>query len=399
MAIACIRAPHYAIRIATRNREVAEGTPIVLRGESRGQLVVLDATVEATRLGVRVGMPIREATALVPLALAVSPDPVREAVVADEIAAVLLTLSPLVMPDDHDPGCWYVDLTGLDRHFGSAEDVARRLLACVPADLGARVAVAPTIFAARVAAGVTRLGQVLVIDRGQLRPFLAGASVSWLPVDPRTILDLQDVGIVALGDLAALRVGQVSARFGQQGVLAWELAQGTDLRQVVAPVLDPCVVVTQVMPEGAVSRELLLLGLKQMVRRAFRDRTLRGRFVREVTIQAAYEGGGSWSKTLNFKHPVDRDALIAALDLRLRDLMVEGVVASASLTLSGIISEAARQQMIAALKPRSRSSLEEVVDQLRQRYGASPLYKVVEVERWSRHPERQYALMRMTFDR
>lgn len=238
-----------------------------------------------------------------------------------------------------------------------------------------------------------------MIDPRQVRPFLGRASVSWLPVSPQTILEFQDVGITSLGDLGALPVGQVSARFGREGVTAWDLAVGGDRRRVVSPTPDPCVLVTQVMPEATVSREMLMLGLRQLVMRAFRDRALRGRFVREIVVEASYERGGSWVKRLSFKHPADREGLLTSLERQLRHVEVEGTIATVALTCSGIISEAARQQMIAALEPRSGDSLQEVVDQLRQRYGASPLYKVVEVERWSRHPERQYALMRVTFDR
>lgn len=392
MAIACVRIPHYALRIATSQREVPDGTPMILRGESNGQLVVLDVTVEATRLGVRVGQQIREARALAPLALVISPDPVRETMVAHEIMTSFLQRSPLAMPDNHEPGCWYIDLVGLDRHFGSAEDAARHLLACAPDHLRPRVAVAPTMFAARVAAGVTRASQVLVIDHQQVRPFLDGASINWLPLAPQVIRDLQNVGIVTLGDLSHLTVGQVSARFGPDGVLAWEIANGIDRRQIVAPAQEPSVVISQAMPEATVSRDLLLLHLGQMVKRAFRDDSLQGRFAREVVIQAMYEQGGSWVRRLSFKTALDRDHMLTALKLRLQDVEIAGSISVVSLRVTGIVSEGARQQAISALKPKATASLQEVAEQLRQRYGTPSLYRIVEVERWSRHPERQYAL-------
>lgn len=392
MAIACIRIPHFAIRIATSTRAVPDGTPIILRGEVRGQQMVLDATVEATRLGVRIGQQIREATALVPLALVVSPDPVREAVIADGITSALSQHSPLVMPDDQEPGCWYIDLIGLDRHFGSAEDAARTLLACVPTALRPRIAVAPTMFAARVAAGVAPLGQALVIAHQQVRSFLDGASVRWLPLNPQVIRDLQNVGIATLGDVTRLTVGQVSARFGQDGVLAWEIANGIDRRQIVAPVQEPSVVITRAIPDPTVSRKLLLLTLRQMIKRAFRDDSLRGKFAREVVIQAMYEQGGSWVRRLSFKTALDRDHMLTALELRLQNVEIAGSISMISLSVTGIVSEGARQQAIAALKPKNTASLQEIAEQLRQRYGTPSLYKIVEVERWSRHPERQYAL-------
>lgn len=396
MPIACVRVPHFSIHVALHDRPDVAGTPVILRGEMRGQPAVIDATHEAARLGVHAGQQLREATALVPLATVAMPDPVREAQTAVGVMAAFLQVSPLAEPDDREPGCWYVDLVGLDRQYGTQEAAAASLLRCVPSHLKARIGVAPTKFAARVAAGVTTAGNVLVIAAPQLKPFLSGAAVSWLPIDPRVILDMQDVGIDALGELAAMEVGKVSARFGPAGILAWELANGTDRRQVTAPALVPSVTVDLAMPAPAASREMLLVGVRQLVTRAFGRRELRGRYVREAVLRAVLEDGRSWERSLVLKTPSDAARLITSLDLRLRDIAIPGPVERIALTMTGIVTEAARQQMVTALKPRDASAIQDVIDQLRLRYGSSPLYRFVEAERWSRHPERQFVLMRMT---
>ncbi len=62
------------------------------------------------------------------------------------------------------------------------------------------------------------------------------------------------------------------------------------------------------------------------------------------------------------------------------------------LSLSGICSEYARQARLWNSGPRAQESLGSAVEQLNTRLGGPQIYRVVEVEPWSRIPERQRAL-------
>ena len=64
-----------------------------------------------------------------------------------------------------------------------------------------------------------------------------------------------------------------------------------------------------------------------------------------------------------------------------------------SLELQGLGGEAARQPGLFAARARQLGQIAEVARQLRARYGHIPLYRVVEVEPWSRIPERRWALV------
>lgn len=93
------------------------------------------------------------------------------------------------------------------------------------------------------------------------------------------------------------------------------------------------------------------------------------------------------------KEPSGTSQMITALDLRLQALEMPGPIESVSLHISGIVSETAHQQVLPTLRPRHSSSVTEAINQLKQRYGLSPLFRVVEVEPWSRIPERRHALI------
>src|SRR5690606_6033397 len=115
MAIACLRIPHLALRIALLEQPELDGLPLILSNPQSGRAVVVDATAEAIGKGIRPGLTLREATALCPDAVILLPNPAAEAQVSREILERLEEISPLIEADEREQGCWYADLTGLDR--------------------------------------------------------------------------------------------------------------------------------------------------------------------------------------------------------------------------------------------------------------------------------------------
>lgn len=397
MSIVCLRVPGFALRIALLDQPHLDGHPLVLSNPRSGRAQVLDATPEALEKGIRPGMTVKEATALCPTAIVLMPDPVRETTIAQQIRDRLDRVSPLVEPDDQEQGCWYIDLNGLERYYGSYANAARRLIECIHPILRVRAGAASTKFTARVATGIAGAGALHTVVADEEAAFLADAAISWLPLPPETIRELDRLGIPTLGALARLPGRKVAARFGPAGRRAWDLAHGRDDRPVVSPPRVQSVVEHLVMPSPVVSREMLVVGLRQMVTRAFSKPALKGRQVRQVTLRAIIEGERrSWERTLTLKEPSGPERLIKALDLRLHTIELNGPVESLTLELSGIVDETARQEAFPLMGPRATAPLTEAIHQLKQRYGLSPMYHVVEVEPWSRIPERRHALI--TYD-
>ncbi len=392
MSIACLAIPHFALRIALIDRPQIDGNPLILGNPESARAIVLDATPEALGQGVQVGMTLREATAMCPSAIVLGADPVREGIIAGEISASLNQVSPLVEPDT--PGFWYIDLTGLDRHYGGQDEIIRRLIASAPGILRARIGIGPGKLVARIAAGSAAAGTYRLITAGEAGPFLASAAIQWLPLSPDVIRQLNRLGITTLGAFTGIPARKVAARFGPEARHAWELASGHDDRKVVPPSHTPVVIEDLAMPAPVVSRDMLMVGLRQMVTRAFNRPELRNRHVRQVTLRALLEGDRrSWERTLTLKEPCGQNRVITALRLRLQDLEMPGPVEFLSIELSGIAGETARQAPLAQLGPRDLAPLIAAVHQLKHRYGESPLAHIVEVEPWSRIPERRHGLV------
>jgi nucleotidyltransferase/DNA polymerase involved in DNA repair len=158
MKIACVRVPNFALRVALLDRPQLAGAPLALVSPE-GVSTIADCTPEAAARGVRPGIYPREATSLCPNIVLISSNPIRDEAVFGRIVDRLEALSPLIEPGE--PGCCYVDLHGLERHFNGLEDLAGRLCQTAPSVFRPRVGIAPGKFAARVAAGRALPGAML----------------------------------------------------------------------------------------------------------------------------------------------------------------------------------------------------------------------------------------------
>lgn len=391
MSVAALIIPHFALRISLLDQPELDGLPLILTSPPNSRTVVADCTPEANRQGVRPGMLLREVTALCPEAIFIEPNPVREATIFDEILRSLETFSPSI--EAGPPGCCYVDLQGLQRHDTSPEAGAVRLLRLLPPVLRPRAGIAPGKFTALCAARKAHPGNTLLIAEAMVNHFLADLPIAWLPIDPKRIDQMERLGLRTLGEVAALPMTAMQARFGKDGRRAWELANGRDDLAVIPLQRPESVVEGLTLPAPSTSREMLLLGIEQLVRRAFGRPELRHRHVRQVQVQVLIEENRSWEKSLTFREPTGPDRIIEIVAHRLHDLELQGAAERVVLHLVGLVAETTRQQLLPLLAPKRTAPIGQAIRQLEQRYGMSPLYRVVEIEPWSRIPERRYALI------
>ena len=391
MPVAALIIPHFALRMSLLDQPELDGLPLVLTSPPNSRTVVNDCTPEASRQGVRPGMLLREVTALCPDAIFIEPNPVRESNVFDDILRSLEAFSPSI--EAGPPGCCYVDLHGLQRHDASPEAAAVRLLRLIPAVLRPRAGIAPGKFTALCAARKSHPGNTLLIAPEVVTAFLADLPTSWLPIDPKTIARLERLGLRTMGEIAALPMTAMQARFGKDGRRAWELASGKD-DLTVTPLERPGSVIEAItLPAPSTSREMLLLGIRQLVQRAFGRPEMRHRNVRQAQLHVLIEDNRSWEKALSFREPAGAERIIEIVTHRLQDLELQGAAERIVLQLIGLVSETTRQQLLPFLKPKRTAPIGQAIRQLKQRYGESPLYRVVEIEPWSRIPERRYALI------
>ena len=141
MSIVCLLIPHFPLRITLLQRPELDGAPLVLTTPLGGRPVVANCVQEATFRGVKRGMPLRDVTKLCPEAVVIQPNPARDAVAFDRLLEIIETFSPQVEPGE--PGCCYINVDGLERHYPTLDDAMTHLLGLVPRVLRPRAGVAP----------------------------------------------------------------------------------------------------------------------------------------------------------------------------------------------------------------------------------------------------------------
>lgn len=393
MPVACVSVPHFALRVAVLEQPELDGTPLVLAAPSGARPVVLDATPEAAARGIRPGLGLREVPALCPAALILHPHPLREAHALHTITLALETRSPAVEVNPDQAGCFFVDLTGLERRLGLPAQAARQLLRAVPSVLRPRVGIAPGKFAASIAAAAAPPGGHVILDAATTTEFLAKAPVAWLPMPPSKLRQFERLGIRVLGDLAKLPASAVQARFGADGRRAWDLASGHDTAVIHPRDRPETVTETLDLPEPITSRDMMLVALTRLVTSAFAQPGMRSRHVRQIHLQVEIEGNRSWEHKVTLRDPGGQRRVLESLNYRLQAIMLPGPIETMTIELSGLMNTAGQQEPLPGLRSRRPRQLAEANRHLKQRYGVSGLYRVVEVEPWSRIPERRQALL------
>jgi protein ImuB len=182
----------------------------------------------------------REAQGRCPELVVIEHDPARDARTFEPVVAALEALTPRI-EITHPGQCAFVT-RGPSRYFGGDDALAARAGALVAQVLdgrgGCRVGIADGPFAAAHAA---RRGAV--VAAGESRAFLAPLPL--VALDRPELTDVLDrLGLVALGDLAALPAADVLARFGTDGHLAHRLASGMDERPPATTPPPPDLVVS-----------------------------------------------------------------------------------------------------------------------------------------------------------
>ncbi|HEX9893755.1 MAG TPA: hypothetical protein VGA78_07505, partial [Gemmatimonadales bacterium] len=225
---------------ALRSRPLAVAPP----GAERATVLALSP--EAETAGVRRGMAARLAKKLCPDLILLPPNPQLYARASRALHEVLRAYAPVIEPRWY--GHSFLDLTGTERLFGPAVDVAARIRREVEERLRLPlwVGVATNKLVSEAA---TRVGRAdgrtggrtdslwpLAVPSGDEASFLAPRHIEVLPdVPDRIRLRLDDYQLDLIGAIAAIAETDLCAVFGGAGRVLRAQARGIDPRPVLAP--------------------------------------------------------------------------------------------------------------------------------------------------------------------
>lgn len=410
----CLWLPTFELRLELVRSPELDSTSVALLSPGAGgsvRRIIWQVSERAHEAGVRFGQLVSQAVSLCPSLTILEPDPAHYDAAQEAMLDVLSELTPVVEPAGR--GRVFLGMDGLGRLYGSPPNQLRRTLRSLfrifpsPLVAATRAGYAPGKFGAWVAAVQAGPGKPVVVEEEKLTAFLARCPVSALPVAETMIERLERLDVGSLGALARLPEPALVGQFGQDGrdALAWATGRRID---PVRPWHRPQPIRVSLDFPTPVGHTTPLHGaLDCLLERALSRPARRGRSVASIRLGARLEGGGSWTVKQVLREPTARQEVLS-FTLRSRIALSPPPRAVESLTLELIQfgPPSSQQELFGRKEAGGRESapgellegnvplnLRSAVRELKLKIGYSPLYRVVEVDPWSRIPERRHALL------
>jgi len=363
----------------------------------------------ARRAGVKPGMTVSQAIGLCPALKLCEPDPVHYDEQFARLAAALVTVSPVVEPVEL--GRVFVGTDGLEGLYGGPEEIVEAIkrgtegegsLGCSAFPLprsAFRVGWGIGKFVSWVAATRAKPGEAVIVPVGGEAKFLASQRLAVLPLDSDTHRRLLQLGVKTLGALVALPEEAVVSQFGRAGRRLWRLAAGLVSEPVVGRIVPEPIVAALTFFTPVGERDLLAHALDKLVDRALGDPRRSGWQVQVVRVHAELEHGASWLAEATLKDPsATRERIAAPLKTQLERSPPAGAVERLVVEFTAFAPGTAELQLFArdagaAARAGRRRALQSAAREIALRIRRPMLYHVIEVQPWSRLPERRYALI------
>ena len=412
---ACVWVPLFPLRCEEARHEGLSAYPTALLAPDTTRKL-WQVSPLARHAGVKPGMTVSQAIGLCPTLRLIEPDPVHYDERFSHLLSALSEVSPVVEPGEL--GLAYVGTDGLEGIFGSPGKILEAIRRTVGQSDGRTVRLGWGFgkFVAWVAASRSKPDEAVIVPVGSERKFRASQPIAVLPLDTDIHRRLWQLNIRTLGALAAIPEAAVTAQFGDVGKRLWRLAASRIAEPVAGRVTLEPIVVALTFFTPVSERELLVHSLEQLIARALNHPRRIGWRVHAVRLRADLEGGDvsenagrgaaccaptnrSWLVNVILKDPTaDGDRIAAPLKVRLEQSPPTGAVERLVLEFTAFAPGTAELQLFArdaaaAARAGQQRALHHAAREVRMRVKRANLYHVIEVQPWSRLPERRYALI------
>ena len=363
--------------VEQRDDPSLKGRPVIVGGG-----VVLAASYEAKAHGVRTAMGGRQAQALCPDAVVVSPRMSAYSEASKAVFAVFEDTTPLVEGISIDEA--FLEVGGLRRIAGTPTEIAVRLRHAVLERVGLpiTVGVARTKFLAKVASGVAKPDGLLVVPPDQELAFLHPLPVERLwGVGKVTARKLHDRGIYTVREVAALEPSMLVSMLGlASGRQLHALSHNRDPRKVHVGRRRGSIGSQRAIgwrPKTMAEIDSSLVGLVDRVTRRMRTAHRVGR---TVTLRLRFDDSSRATRSHTMPRATAHTATILAAA---RDLLAVArpLIDAQGITLVGIsvgnLDDDRAVQLTLPFQRGSGGALDVALDDLRERFGSSAITRAV----------------------
>lgn len=395
--VACVRIPAFPVQVEVARRPELAGRPVVIASTpslSGGSGAAVGwCSKEAEREGIRCGMPLREVFAACRECVVLPADFRRYERVHEAFLDALEKAVPAV--ETGGLGAAYADLSGLERLYPNRARLLAELAGIASsAGGGLRVnaAAGPNKFVSGVAA--EECPGLRIVPPEEAAGFLSPLSVDRLWVSDEMRRRLLLFGLRRMGQVASLDLAALEAQFGKEGRRAWELSRGIDGEPVLARRAFRPIVESLFFPSPLGEWPAFWAGVRELLRRAFEREERGGLTVRQIELLARIDEE-TWQLSVTLHEPVgDLERLEGMLRRRLEGVKLPGALSELHLKLALLGGAYAGQEPLFAGSGERWKRIREALAAVKARSGSTGLYRILEVEPWSRIPERRFALIR-----
>ena len=363
--------------VEQRDEPRLRGRPVMVGGG-----VVLAASYEAKARGIRTAMGGRHARRLCPQAIVVPPRMSAYSEASKAVFAIFRETTPLVEGLSIDEA--FLDARGLERISGSPEEIAAKLRREVREQLGLpiTVGVARTKFLAKVASGVAKPDGLLVVPPEGELAFLHPLEVERLwGVGPATARKLRGLGITTVGQVARLEETELVSILGPaSGRHLHALAHNRDPRRVRTGRRRRSMGAQRALGRGERSpRELDTILVALVDRLARRLRAAR-RVCRTVVIRLRFRDFTRATRSHTLLEATARTQTILATARELLGAAMP-LIEAQGISLIGValanLDDEGAVQLALPLDGRRAAELDQVLDDVRDRFGSGAITRAV----------------------
>ncbi|MCP4224579.1 MAG: DNA polymerase IV [Actinomycetia bacterium] len=367
--------------VEQRDDPTLRGKPVIVGGG-----VVLAASYEARRFGIRTAMNGGQAKALCPRVLVAEPRMEAYSEASKAVFEIFNDTSPWVEGLSIDEA--FIDVTGLRRLVGPDTEIAKALRRRVAAEVGLPISVGggSTKFLAKVASGVAKPNGVRIVANGDELAFLHPLPVSRLwGVGPVTEERLAGVGLRTVADVAAIERKRLVSLCGKAaGHHLYALAHNLDPRQVEVGRRRRSVGSQRSFPANSVDRDGAEGVLLETVDRVTRRLRTGHRVCRTVVLRLRF---GDFAQATRSRTLVEATNSTGPILSTAQDLLDESwpTISERGLTkvgiaVTGLCSDDAIQLPLPFAKA-DGPAIDRAVDTIRQRFGTDSLTRTTLVGR------------------
>jgi len=218
------------------NNLVGKPHAVIMTDQREGEInrgVVSSCSYEARKYGIRSAMPLSQATSLCPNLILIPVDISYYSQVSKKVMEILEQFADVLEQASIDEA--FLECT-LKRAQIEPEDYAMQIKNAIKEECGllCSIGVTTTKSSAKLASDYRKPDGLTVVYPYNLTKFLEPLEVGLVAgIGPKTQDRLKEMGIVTLGQLAAMDVSKLVNKFGANGAWMWNVANGKDDEPVV----------------------------------------------------------------------------------------------------------------------------------------------------------------------